>query len=421
MKLLTKTTLYIATLSMFLIFIMGIIFFQVLKNISLTDLNRELEHLREIVDEYLAENPLEPPRRVPGIDSISFEPVRPGQMLDPGFSDTLMIESRTGKFRTYRFLHYQSDPPGAYAIKIFKSTTPNDKLVEWITLMMTMMVILFLAGIFFMNRFVFANLWKDFFNALDKLREFDTLKEPVVLDEPDIQEFIELKNVLERMTRRLAGEYRELREYTDHTIHELQTPLAVIKTKTELLIQSENLGKNELHLIQAINANINHLSRLNSTLALITRIENQQFTGREEINLVTLIDHHLEMLQELISLRGISVRRNYDEIGVIVVMDRGLADILITNLVKNSIVHNQDEGEIQIETTRNSLSISNTGASLSFAEEALFRRFVRDTRKTGNFGLGLSLVKKICDHYGFTISYSYQNGMHCFKILFPDY
>jgi len=421
MKLLTKTTLYIATLSMFLFFIMGIIFFQILKNISLTDLNRELDNLREIVDEYLADKPLEPPGRVPGIDSISFEPAMNGRVPESGFNDTLMFDSRTGQYRTYRFLQYQSDPPGVYSIKIFKSTTPNDKLVEWVTLMMTMMVILFLAGIFFMNRFVFANLWKDFFNALDKLREFDTLKEPVVLEEPDVEEFIELKNVLEKMTRRLAGEYRELREYTDLTIHELQTPLTVIKTKTELLLQSDNLGESELQLIQAINANINHLSRLNSTLALITRIENQQFTGREEINLVALLDHHLEMFQEMISLKGIIVIRNYAEGGLNVVMDKGLADILVANLVKNAIIHNLEKGEIQIDAKGNALSISNNGDALSFREEELFRRFVRDTRKTGNFGLGLSLVKKICDYYGFTITYNYHDRMHLFRIVLRDY
>jgi signal transduction histidine kinase len=400
---------------------MGIIFFQVLKNLSLTDLNRELENLREIVDEYLADKPFNPPERIPGIDSISFEPAMNGRVSESGFNDTLMFDSRTGQYRTYRFLRYQSGPPGAYSIKIFKSTTPNDKLVEWVTLMMTMMVILFLAGIFFMNRFIFANLWKDFFNALDKLRDFDTLKEPVVLEEPDVEEFIELKNVLEKMTRRLAGEYRELREYTDHTTHELQTPLAVIKTKTELLLQSDNLGKNELQLIQAINANINHLSRLNSTLALITRIENRQFTGREEINLVILLEHHLEMFQEMIFLKGIKVVRNYAEGGLNVVMDKGLADILVANVVKNAIIHNLEKGAIEIETTGNSLSICNDGDKLSFGEEELFRRFVRDTRKTGNFGLGLSLVKKICDYYGFMISYNYQDRKHHFKILLRDY
>ena len=63
--------------------------------------------------------------------------------------------------------------------------------------MMTLMVILFLAGIFILNRFIFANLWKDFFEAIEKLKEFETTKEPVILGEQDIQEFDELKQALE--------------------------------------------------------------------------------------------------------------------------------------------------------------------------------------------------------------------------------
>jgi signal transduction histidine kinase len=278
------------------------------------------------------------------------------------------------------------------------------------------MVILFLAGIFILNRFVFANLWKDFFDALEKLKGFDTVKEPVVLGEPDIEEFIELKSVLEKMTRRLSSDYRELKEYTDHTTHELQTPLAVIKSKTELLMQSGKLGPEEMQLIQAIHSNTNHLSRLNTTLTLITRIENQQFTGREEINLVLLLDEHMEMLQELITLHGISVDRDYLDKDSIVTMDRGLADILVTNLMRNAIIHNKEGGKIQLEIRDNSLIIRNEGAPLAFDDNELFRRFTRDTKKTGSFGLGLSLVKKICDAYGFDINYSYSQELHTFSI-----
>ena len=144
------------------------------------------------------------------------------------------------------------------------------------------------------------------------------------------------------MTLRLSSDYKELREYTDHTTHELQTPLAVIKTKTELLMQSSKLGEEEMQLIQSINTSANHLSRLNTTLALITRIENQQFTGRKEINLTRLLNEQLEMFQELIALREITVIRTYTDQEQILIMDQGLADILITNLLKNAIVHNLD-------------------------------------------------------------------------------
>ena len=73
MKLLTKSTLLIATLSLFLFFIMGIIFFQVLKNMSISDLNRELSDLKELVEDHIENYNANQIIALPGIDSLSIE------------------------------------------------------------------------------------------------------------------------------------------------------------------------------------------------------------------------------------------------------------------------------------------------------------------------------------------------------------
>jgi signal transduction histidine kinase len=421
MRLLTKSTLYIATLSLFLFAIMGIIFFHLLKNMSLSELDRELIELKEVVEDYKKRDPTRLPSEIPGIDTLTIRPVTGRMRGEEKMGDTLMFDAETDQFRTYRYMQYldffQEAP---IEIRLYKSTTPADQLVEQVTLMMTIMVIIFMAGIFILNRFIFASLWKDFFRALEKLKAFDTVKEPVILGEPDIEEFRELFEVLQFMTKRLSEDYRELKEYTDHTTHELQTPLAVIKTKTELLIQSDRLGPEEMQLIHAINASTDQLSRLNSTLALITRIENRQYPSTEAINLCRLVDQHFEMMQELVSLRGIKISRDYKDRETVVVMDKGLANVLLTNLIKNAIVHNVDQGEIAVEIDTRGLVIRNDGPSLTFDEKKLFKRFTRDARKSGSFGLGLSLVKKICDTYQISISYRYENQKHSFYLLLPD-
>ena len=358
---------------------------------------------------------------LPGIDSLSIEHMELDEIGCDVFGDTLMFDAGEDQYKTYRFIQFYSVKGDAgFQVKIYKSTTPTDQLVERVTLMMTLMVILFLAGIFILNRFIFASLWKDFFEAIEKLKQFETTKEPVILGEQDIEEFEELKQVLEVMTRRLAKDYKELKEYTDHTTHELQTPLAVIKSKTELLIQSKNLGAEEMKCLQAINTSTQQLSRLNSTLTLLTRIENRQFTEKEEINLVDLLGRHLELLEDLIGLRGIKVEKLYHDGGKEMLMDQGLADLLIANLLKNAIVHNIEGGSIVLETRPGSLLIKNDGPPLEFNQEELFTRFVRDNKRSGNFGLGLSLVKKVCETYNFLIDYSYDNQKHVFKVTFSD-
>ena len=421
MKLLTKSTLYIATLSLFLFFIMGVIFFQVLRNMSLSDLNRELGDLREVVEVYLDDYSGMQIGALPGIDSLSVRPAGSASQSEDIFRDTLKYDVKNEQYRTYRYLQYISQKGEEnLLVRIYKSTTPTDKLVERVTLMITLMVILFLAGIFILNRFIFANLWKDFFEAMEKLKRFETTKEPVILGEQDIQEFEELKQVLEVMTRRLSNDYRELKEYTDHTTHELQTPLAVIKSKTELLFQSDKLGAEEMKLLEAINTSVHQLSRLNSTLALITRIENRQFTEKEEIDLIGLLGRHLELLEEHISLRKIVVEKHYQDGRKTLFMDQGLADLLVANLLKNAIVHNIEGGRIKLETGPQSLVIRNDGPPLGFSQDELFTRFVRNTRRTGSFGLGLSLVKKVCEYYNFTIEYSLDKQQHTFTIHFQD-
>jgi signal transduction histidine kinase len=421
MKLLTKSTILIATLSLFLFFIMGIIFFQVLKNMSISDLNRELGDLKEVVVDYLEDYEEEPFKALPGIDSLSIIKVSHVYLDGDVMGDTLMFDSEDEQFKTFRYLLFQTVAgEESYQVRIFKSTTPTDQLVERVTLMMTLMVILFLAGIFFLNRFIFANLWGDFFEAIEKLKQFETSKEPVILGEQDIEEFEELRLALEVMTRRLANDYRELKEYTDHTTHELQTPLAVIKSKTELLIQSKNLGAEEMKCLQAINTSVNQLSRLNSTLTMLTRIENRQFTDKEEIDLNALLDRHLELLEDHITLRGIKVEKHYTGENKVLVMDHGLADLLVANLLKNAIIHNREGGRIVLETHPEGMIIMNDGVPLRFKKEELFTRFVRDTRQSGNLGLGLSLVKKVCDNYNFSINYSFENQQHTFNIQFSD-
>ena len=416
MKLLTKSTLLIATLSLFLFFIMGVIFFQVLKNISISDLNRELVDLKELVVDYMKETQGEELKALPGIDSLSVRRLERATGAGDILRDTLMFDNKDEQYKTFRYIQFELELGARdYLVKIYKSTNPTDLLVERVTLMITLMVILFLGGIFILNRVIFASLWKDFFEALEKLKQFETSKEPVVLGEQDIEEFAELKRVLEDMTRRLAKDYRELKEYTDHTTHELQTPLAVIKSKTELLIQSENLGAEEMKCLQAINTSVQQLSRLNATLTLITRIENRQFTERDEINLNDLLDHHLELLEEHIGLRSLNVIRKYEG-NMMLYMDQGLADLMIANLLKNAIVHNVENGTIVVETHDDYLTIYNDGLPLQFSEEELFSRFVRDTTRSGNFGLGLSLVKKVCESYNFSINYSYDNQQHTFVL-----
>jgi len=98
-------------------------------------------------------------------------------------------------------------------------------------------------------------------------------------------------------------------------------------------------------------------------------------------------------------------------------MNPYLAEILFVNLIKNAIRHNVSKGEIIIEQGKSTINISNSGPKKEMNSEDLFKRFHKSSKSSESLGLGLSIVKKICEVYNFDITYSYST-MHLFQIKF---
>ena len=100
-------------------------------------------------------------------------------------------------------------------------------------------------------------------------------------------------------------------------------------------------------------------------------------------------------------------------------MSETLAEILVANLMQNAIRHNVEDGFIKVEVKEKEFSISNSGISPKVPMESLFKRFKRDSEVEESLGLGLSIVKRICEQSGLEISYTYENGNHEIIISIP--
>ncbi|NIV71328.1 MAG: hypothetical protein GWN16_01050 [Calditrichae bacterium] len=98
------------------------------------------------------------------------------------------------------------------------------------------------------------------------------------------------------------------------------------------------------------------------------------------------------------------------------VIDPYLLDIVIRNLLRNAISYGTPEQPIRIRTTSDALTVSNYGSPLDISEGKLFERFYRNHKQRASLGLGLSLVKKICDINNLQIDYQYNDGQHLFTI-----
>jgi signal transduction histidine kinase len=206
------------------------------------------------------------------------------------------------------------------------------------------------------------------------------------------------------MTEKMRNDYVSLKSFADTASHEMQTPLAVINSKLDLLIQDQSLDEKQTKQLAAMYDAVGRLRKLNQSLLLITKIENQQFLQTSRVNLRKLIENKLIQLEELIVARHLNISTDLADVSISI--NPYLADILL---------HNTDNGTIIILLQQQSLSVRNTGHPLGFDASRLFDRFRKDNASEG-VGLGLAIVKQICDSSGFTIQYRYDNGQHIFTI-----
>jgi signal transduction histidine kinase len=239
------------------------------------------------------------------------------------------------------------------------------------------------------------------------------------LQDSDVKEFADLNRVLRAMTERIKNDYLNLKEYTENASHEIQTPLAIINSKLELLLQSGEMNEKQYKaLADAYEASI-RLSKYNSTLILLAKIENKQFPESKMVSPELILNTLLENLDDLIRSKKLVVVKQITP-DMTVQMNPYLAEMLIVNLVKNAVRHNVKGGKLLLEVGETFLQISNTGPDLPLDNNLLFKRFYKSSSSPESLGLGLAIVQKICSLYGFEVSYSFWDQMHCLKICFKN-
>ena len=92
------------------------------------------------------------------------------------------------------------------------------------------------------------------------------------------------------MIEKIRTDYENVKEFTGNISHEIQTPLSVIRLKSDLLLQTSPLNSEQANLIRDIQKTNSRLSKLNKTLVLFTKIDNNQFPIKEKISLTEVVE-----------------------------------------------------------------------------------------------------------------------------------
>jgi len=418
MKLLAKYNRVNLITTIIILLVSAVCYYFLIRSVLITQLQKDLKVEELEIKDYIKENNSLPDPTNYKDEQEEFIP-SDDQKIDRRFNSVDIFNKEHKEDITYRQLQFPvSVANKQYKILVRKSQEETDDLIKIIVMITLGILLILLITLFLINRLFLNNLWKPFNTTLQQVKQFNLSgKEKLHLEKSDISEFTELNHAVTIMTNRVSQDYDEIKNFTENASHEIQTPLAIIKSKLELLSQSENLKEEQMNTIQSVYEATNRLSKLNHSLILLTKIDNQQFKESEEVNISTLINNHLTNYEELIAAKLITIKKNIDD-DVKLNINETLAEILISNLITNAIKHNIDNGIIEITLRKNYFSISNTGIPLQSDPSELFERFKKDTVSSESLGLGLSIVKKICDRYGYKINYHYSDLLHTTSINF---
>jgi len=346
---------------------------------------------------------------------ISFQPAN--TPVPRHFIHTFKFSPHHRENELYRELDFSVRAGGQlYTVSVSKSEEETEDLLMLIMMITAGMILLLLGILFLANRLLLRRIWQPFYRTLSGMRDFNlSSRHPLTPSETDIDEFRILDEATRQMTRQILKDYEMLKSFTDNASHEMQTPLAILNSRLDLLIQDPDIGERQHRPIQAMYDAIGRLRQLNQSLLLLTKIENHQFGHTDSVEMAPLIEEKLAQLEDPLRDRHLVVLKDLDRLRLPI--NGYLADILLNNLLLNAIRHNQDGGELSVCLRENSLRISNSGPALTFDPATIFDRFVKGTH-SGGTGLGLAIVRQICDNYHFLLTYSYADQLHSFDIRF---
>lgn len=284
-------------------------------------------------------------------------------------------------------------------------------ILGWIIFLYVLLLLIILS----INIWVFRKNMKPLYVLLKWLDTSQLGKKNEPLENTaKITEFRKLNAATMAFAERGEKLFEQQKTFIGNASHEMQTPLAICRNRLEMLMEDETLTEHQLNELIKTHQTLENLTRMNRSLLLLCKIENGQFVDTRSVCLNDILAHYLDDYKEVYAYRNITVTVTTDS-SFCVEMNDSLVSVLVTNLLKNSFVHNIDGGFIYIKITANTFEISNTGEK-PLDRERIFERFYQGQKKEGSTGLGLALVDSICKANHLKIDYTYVENRHIFTI-----
>jgi signal transduction histidine kinase len=413
MKLFTKYNRIILMVMSLLFLTAGLTYYVLISKVLVHEVDEALDKYRVNVREYVAKNDTLPVFK-------NFEEVLVSYKItdredDRQIRQVELYNTDDRKSETFRQIVFTQKAGGKlYEISVAKPLEGTKLLIRTVAYSTLLILLLIIIVSVILNNLLLKKLWYPFYAAMHEMKGFKLGNKVLpVLPQTEIEEFTFMNESLSEAINSAREDYRILKEFTENASHETQTPLAIIRSKLDLLIQDEDLSEGQSEALKSAYAAVSRLAKLNQSLLLLAKIENNQYTATESIDLRERITEKLHQFQEFWQVNQIDIQSDLQP--SLIKASPELIDILLNNILSNAGRHNIDGGIINITLAERKLVVSNTAKTYGLDSAKLFSRFYKEEQYSKHNGLGLSIVKQICEHSAIQVSYDFYQGKHRFS------
>jgi signal transduction histidine kinase len=240
-------------------------------------------------------------------------------------------------------------------------------------------------------------------------------------------EIKELAVSINDLLERLEAAMKREQQFTSDASHELRTPLSVLKGNFEVLIRKP---REQEEYIAKVRYGLEEIDKLNSIidqLLALARVQKDAW----DIHEIDLESIALEVTDSIQKSEGRKINfTNRSEEPLYVQSYEKSVFIILTNLIQNALKYSKDDTEVSVaiwkENSTGILEVKDKGIGIEKeAQSKIFNPFFRENSpelgKVQGSGLGLSIVKKLCDHLGIAISLESEKGQGTsIRLIFPD-
>jgi len=438
MKLISKLTLFITLSKLAIVLLFVITLPYLIGGIARTYNDYYLRQQQEKVLEIIAKN---------GVDSylqgeesygsytmlkeeyISLEPVEKDFKIDTIYTDERIIEQDTLNYRV--LIHSFPVDSGTYLMEVGKTIDTIDQynrpLQRIATYVLLALILITLIIDLFYTRYLLRPLG-EIINTKIRNRKFPFNEDSIPV-KTTTTDFQYLDTSLISLMQQIHEAFAKEREFTANASHELMTPIGILQNKIENLMGEPGVSDIIQERLIGMQHTLNRLKRIVHSLLLISRIENEQFSKKDSLDLAELFADLMDEISHRLSEKEIRFEITISERIMLKKINRDLLFQLFYNLVNNAIKYNKPAGSIRIWDEYPSdggyiLNISDTGIGIPEEEIiTIFNRFkkVNQAEESAGYGLGLSIVKSIADYHQIKIGIvsEIQKGT-TFRVYFPE-